>query len=158
MQNTCRHILPEAGPPKDAAPGLMANPVRYDRIPLDQVPSAVLTWSVCWHLSEHKKKVYPYVNPNTQRPVTREFWKLYMIWPRYSTFKHFNVGWVCAKIVSLASQQWNMFRVCSASGEICSAYVQLILDRHESSLHPQIYVNKYRYGNQMLRYWITPRI
>jgi len=73
MQNTCRHILPEAGPPEDAARGLMANPVRYDRIPLDQVPSAVLTWSVCWHLSEHKKKMYPYVNPNTQKFLHKIF-------------------------------------------------------------------------------------
>ncbi len=73
MQNTCRHILPEAGPPKDAARGLMANPVRYDRIPLDQVPSAVLTWSVCWHLSEHKKKMYPYINPNTQKFLHKIF-------------------------------------------------------------------------------------
>ncbi len=155
MQNTCRHILPEAGPPKDAARGLMANPVRYDRIPLDQVPSAVV--SLLTPKWTQEKNVY-ICKPQYPTACNTRILTIVYDLAEIFHFEHFNVGWVCAKIVSLASQQWNMFRVCSATSEICSAYVQLILDRHKSSLHTQINVNKYRYGNQMLRYWITPRI
>jgi hypothetical protein len=60
----------------------------------------------------------------SQGPVTRDFWKLYSIRPRYSTFKH--------------------FPVCSATDEIRSAYAQcaikfvprmLSIDVHVKTVH-----------------------
>ncbi len=37
----------------------------------------------------------------SQGPVTRDFWKLYSIRPRYSTFKHFRACSACDKIGSV---------------------------------------------------------
>ncbi len=51
----------------------------------------------------------------SQGPVTRDFWKLYSIRPRYSRFKTFP---------RMLSMWWNRFRVCSACDDIRSAYAQ----------------------------------
>ncbi len=62
----------------------------------------------------------------SQGPVIRNFWKSYLIRPRYSTFKHFCVSSASDEIVSsyaqpamkyfphMLSQRWNLFHVCSA--------------------------------------------
>ncbi len=58
----------------------------------------------------------------SRRPVIQDFWKLYSIWPRYSTFKHFCVCSASDEIVSLYAQPAKKYvPVCSDSDEILSA-------------------------------------
>ncbi len=62
----------------------------------------------------------------SQGPVTRDFWKSYSVWPRYSTLKHFRACSASDENISLyaqpamkclprmLSQRWNSFCLCLA--------------------------------------------
>ncbi len=85
----------------------------------------------------------------SQTRVTQDSWKSYSFRPRYSTFKHFRLGWVSAKIVStlaqpaieyvlqMLGQRWNSFWVCSAYFEWWfwnGLWFSLRLSMHENCL------------------------